>query len=114
MRLVLSALVALAPLPASGWECRFAQECRDADPCAPTDTALTVETDGMAARLVTPSRTIEGRLGVTGGGASFVVAVAPGGVHLLTIAPPDGTARYTLHRAPPGRAITRLGTCTAE
>lgn len=73
-----------------------------------------METRDGAGRFVTPAGPVEGRLGVTPGGASFVLGVASGGVHLLTVMDARGTARYTAHLAGAGLAITYHGTCTAS
>ena len=99
---------------AAGAECRFVLECVDAEPCAATDYAIALETEDMDARLVTPAETVEGRLGVTPGGATFALALTDDAVHLLTIMNAAGEARYTLHLADAGLAITYHGQCGTE
>lgn len=91
--------------------CRFPTECVEAEPCAESDYAFTVETEGMRATLATPSRDIEARLGLTPEGAMVVLGIGPGGVHLLTLMDEAGTARYTTHLPGAGMALTYLGTC---
>ena len=70
--------------------------------------------EGFEARLTTPAETLEGRVGLTPSGASFVVATSGEGVHLLTLMDPAGTARYTVHLAAAGLAITYHGACVSE
>ncbi|MEE4118253.1 MAG: hypothetical protein V2I65_04490 [Paracoccaceae bacterium] len=107
-------IAAAGAAPAGTYSCVFTRECVDAAPCAATDNALTVETEEFAARLVTPDETVRGSLGLTPGGATFVLGIAEGGVHLLTVMDADGTARYTVHLPGPGLSITYHGTCTAS
>jgi hypothetical protein len=99
---------------AAAFSCGFTLECLDAAPCAATDYAFEVETEDFAATLVTPAETVAGRLGVTPGGATFVIGVSEGGVHLLTVMDEDGAARYTVHLPGPGLSVTYHGTCTAS
>ena len=114
--LALTLAFGLAPLaaPAAGMDCAFGLECVDAEPCARTDYRFRVETSDMAARFVTPAETVEGRLGVTPSGATFAVGIAGSAVHLLTIVDDAGAARYTVHLAGAGLAITYHGQCGAE
>ena len=113
MRAALPLLLALAPTPAlADATCRFVTECVDDAPCTASDYAFTLEMKEMAATLVTPSASIEGRLGVTPDGATYALAVGDGGVHLLTVL--GDTARYTVHLPGAGLAITYLGTCGTE
>jgi len=63
---------------------------------------------------VTPAETVRGTLGLTLGGATFVLGIAEGGVHLLTLMDEAGAARYTVHLPGPGLSITYHGICTAS
>lgn len=66
---------------------------------------------------MTPAETVRGTLGLTLGGATFVLGIAEGGVHLLTLMDEAGAARYTVHLpgpAGPGLSITYHGICTAS
>ena len=110
------ALVALGATPAlsdTALVCRFATECVDAA-CAETTYGVDVQMAEMAATIVTPAETLAGRVGLTVDGAPFVVAVTDGAVHLLTVMDAAGSARYTVHLAGAGMAITYLGRCQDE
>ena len=101
------------PAFAADMKCRFVTECVD-DACTETSYAFDVEMAEMAATITTPAETLSGRVGLTGGGAPFVVAVTDGAVHLLTMMDAAGTARYTVHLAGAGMAVTYLGRCESE
>jgi hypothetical protein len=107
----MSALAAAPALAQRSIACHFATECIEAEPCAATDYAFDIETEGMRATLLTPSGDIEARLGLTPEGATVLVGITSGGVHLLTLMDEAGTARYTAHLAGAGMALTYLGTC---
>ena len=108
--LAVSAAVATPGLAATKLDCVFATECVDAA-CAETSYGFEVEMAEMEATLTTPAETLAGRVGLTGGGTPFVVAVTDGAVHLLTVMDAAGTARYTVHLAGAGLAVTYLGRC---
>jgi len=112
--LALSFGLALLADPAAGMDCSFVLECVGAEPCAETDYRLSLEAEGMEVRFVTPAETVEGRLGITPSGATFAVGIADSAVHLLTVMDDDGAARYTVHLAGAGLAITYQGQCGAE
>lgn len=113
--LMVALTLAAAPAIAAGpLDCRFVTECVEAEPCAATDYAFPIETEGMRATLRTPSADIEARLGLTQEGATVAVGIAPGAVHLLTLMDAEGTARYTVHLPGAGMAITYLGRCAAQ
>jgi hypothetical protein len=115
----LAAVAALAALPATaGTLCSFTTRCVDDAPCMPTDLAFPVEVADWRARLGLPGGAVEGQLGLTPAGATLAIAIAPEGVHLLSVLDAEGTARFTQHLTgdgtAPGRAITYLGYCREE
>jgi hypothetical protein len=111
--LAVSAPVATPGLAATTLGCVFVTECVDAA-CAETSYAFDVEMSEMEATIATPAETLGGRVGLTGDGAPFVVAITDGAVHLLTVMDAAGSARYTVHLAGAGMAITYLGRCQDE
>jgi hypothetical protein len=115
----LAAVAVLAALPATASTlCSFSVRCVDDAPCTPTDLSFPVEASDWKARLGLPGGSVQGQLGLTPAGATLALAIAPEGVHLLSVMDADGTARFTKHLTgegtTPPRAITYLGHCREE